>query len=183
MAYESTSADRPHLCGAPPVFAGAIAQDPLHRLPGRIRSGRPARQRLRPALRRGADLPQEAFKVFEDDKPQEITFFSGADVPSPSASSRQQRLDDRAEHMVIAGGTGLRRVEPSGGRAVHDSFQRERAVRPAADGAVHQQRPAAAFGARRRTARAEDGAVRRGDRRTRAPGIGHAPEARARRAL
>ena len=27
------------------------------------------------------NLPQSAFKVFEDDKPQEITFFSGADVP------------------------------------------------------------------------------------------------------
>ena len=27
------------------------------------------------------DLPQDAFSVVEDDKPQEITFFSGADVP------------------------------------------------------------------------------------------------------
>jgi Ca-activated chloride channel family protein len=56
------------------------------------------------------DLPQRAFRVFEDDKPQEITFFSGADVPvavglildaSGSMISR--------EHMVIAGGTAFAR--------------------------------------------------------------------------
>lgn len=56
------------------------------------------------------DLPQGAFRVFEDDKPQEITFFSGADVPvavglildaSGSMISR--------EHMVIAGGTAFAR--------------------------------------------------------------------------
>jgi Ca-activated chloride channel family protein len=57
-----------------------------------------------------AELPQSAFRVFEDDKPQEITFFSGADVPvavglildaSGSMISR--------EHMVIAGGTAFAR--------------------------------------------------------------------------
>jgi Ca-activated chloride channel family protein len=56
------------------------------------------------------DLPQSAFRVFEDDKPQQITFFSGADVPvavglildaSGSMISR--------EHMVIAGGTAFAR--------------------------------------------------------------------------
>jgi Ca-activated chloride channel family protein len=56
------------------------------------------------------DLPQGAFRVLEDDNPQEITFFSGADVPvavglildaSGSMISR--------EHMVIAGGTAFAR--------------------------------------------------------------------------
>lgn len=54
------------------------------------------------------DLPQQAFRVFEDDKPQEITFFSGADVPvavglildsSGSMIARQQ--------MVLSGGTAF----------------------------------------------------------------------------
>jgi len=56
------------------------------------------------------NLPQNAFKVFEDDTPQEITFFGGADVPvavglildaSGSMISR--------EHMVIAGGKAFAR--------------------------------------------------------------------------
>ena len=56
------------------------------------------------------DLPQESFKVFEDDKPQEITFFSGADVPVAvglildSSGSMIAR-----EHMVITGGTAFAR--------------------------------------------------------------------------
>jgi Ca-activated chloride channel family protein len=56
------------------------------------------------------DLPQQAFRVFEDGKPQEITFFSGAEVPvavglvldsSASMISRQK--------MVFAGGSAFAR--------------------------------------------------------------------------
>ena len=56
------------------------------------------------------DLPQQAFRVFEDGKLQEITFFSGAEVPvavglvldsSASMISRQK--------MVIAGGAAFAR--------------------------------------------------------------------------
>jgi Ca-activated chloride channel family protein len=56
------------------------------------------------------DLPQSVFRVFEDDKPQEITFFGGSDVPvavglildnSGSMISRQQ--------MVVSGGTAFAR--------------------------------------------------------------------------
>lgn len=56
------------------------------------------------------NLPQSAFRVFEDDRVQDITFFSGADVPvavglvldaSGSMISRQ--------NMVIAGGTAFAR--------------------------------------------------------------------------
>jgi Ca-activated chloride channel homolog len=56
------------------------------------------------------DLPQESFKVFEDNKPQEITFFSGADVPVAvglildASGSMIAR-----EHMVITGGTAFAR--------------------------------------------------------------------------
>ena len=56
------------------------------------------------------DLPQESFKVFEDGKPQEITFFSGADVPVAvglildASGSMIAR-----EHMIIAGGTAFAR--------------------------------------------------------------------------
>jgi Ca-activated chloride channel homolog len=56
------------------------------------------------------DLPQSAFTVFEDDRPQEITFFSGADVPVAvglildASGSMIAR-----EHMVIAGGTAFAR--------------------------------------------------------------------------
>jgi len=56
------------------------------------------------------NLPQEAFKVFEDDRPQEITFFSGADVPVAvglildASGSMIAR-----EHMVISGGTAFSR--------------------------------------------------------------------------
>jgi VWFA-related protein len=55
-------------------------------------------------------LPQEAFRVFEDDKPQEISFFNNADVPvaaglvidnSGSMITRQ--------HMVVAGGLAFAR--------------------------------------------------------------------------
>ena len=55
-------------------------------------------------------LPQEAFKVFEDDRPQEITFFAGADVPVAvgllldASGSMIAR-----EHMVITGGTAFAR--------------------------------------------------------------------------
>jgi VWFA-related protein len=54
------------------------------------------------------DLPQSVFRVFEDDKPQEISFFGGSDVPvavglildnSGSMIGRQQ--------MVVAGGTAF----------------------------------------------------------------------------
>ena len=56
------------------------------------------------------DLPQSTFHVLEDDKRQEITFFSGADVPvavglildnSGSMIARQ--------HMVLAGGAAFAR--------------------------------------------------------------------------
>jgi len=56
------------------------------------------------------NLPQSAFKVYEDDKPQDITFFSGADVPVAvglildASGSMIAR-----EHMVIAGGTAFAR--------------------------------------------------------------------------
>lgn len=55
-------------------------------------------------------LPQESFKVFEDDKLQEITFFGGADVPVAvglildASGSMIAR-----EHMVITGGTAFAR--------------------------------------------------------------------------
>jgi Ca-activated chloride channel homolog len=56
------------------------------------------------------ELPQSAFSVFEDEQPQDITFFSGADVPvavglildnSSSMIARQG--------MLIAGGTAFAR--------------------------------------------------------------------------
>src|SRR6185369_17079055 len=56
------------------------------------------------------DLPQAVFRVWEDDKPQDITFFGGADVPvavglildnSGSMIARQQ--------MVVAGGSAFAR--------------------------------------------------------------------------
>ena len=56
------------------------------------------------------DLPRESFKIFEDDQPQEITFFGGADVPVAvglvldASGSMIAR-----EHMVIAGGTAFAR--------------------------------------------------------------------------
>jgi VWFA-related protein len=56
------------------------------------------------------NLPQSAFTVFEDDQPQEITFFSGAEVPVAvglildASGSMIAR-----EHMVIAGGTAFAR--------------------------------------------------------------------------
>src|SRR5690349_21436140 len=56
------------------------------------------------------DLPREAFKVFEDDQPQDITFFGGEDVPVAvglvldASGSMIAR-----EHMVIAGGTAFAR--------------------------------------------------------------------------
>src|SRR5688500_16396263 len=56
------------------------------------------------------NLPQSSFKVFEDDKPQEITFFSGADVPVAvglildSSGSMIAR-----EHMVVARWTAFAR--------------------------------------------------------------------------
>jgi Ca-activated chloride channel family protein len=56
------------------------------------------------------NLPQAAFKVFEDDKPQEITFFSGEDVPVAvglildASGSMIAR-----EHMILAGGTAFAR--------------------------------------------------------------------------
>jgi Ca-activated chloride channel homolog len=56
------------------------------------------------------DLPQESFKVFEDDKPQEITFFSGADVPVAAGLILDASGSMIArEHMVIAGGTAFAR--------------------------------------------------------------------------
>jgi Ca-activated chloride channel family protein len=56
------------------------------------------------------DLPRESFKVFEDDQPQEITFFGGADVPVAvglvldASGSMIAR-----ERMVITGGTAFAR--------------------------------------------------------------------------
>jgi Ca-activated chloride channel family protein len=56
------------------------------------------------------NLPQSAFKVFENDKLQEVTFFSSADVPVAvglildASGSMITR-----EHMVIAGGTAFAR--------------------------------------------------------------------------
>ena len=56
------------------------------------------------------ELPQSAFRIFEDDQPQDITFFSGADVPvavglildnSSSMIARQG--------MLIAGGAAFAR--------------------------------------------------------------------------
>jgi Ca-activated chloride channel family protein len=56
------------------------------------------------------DLPQGVFRVWEDDKPQDITFFGGSDVPvavglildnSGSMIARQQ--------MVVAGGSAFAR--------------------------------------------------------------------------
>ena len=56
------------------------------------------------------DLPRESFKVFEDNQPQEITFFGGEDVPVAvglvldASGSMIAR-----EHMVITGGTAFAR--------------------------------------------------------------------------
>jgi Ca-activated chloride channel family protein len=56
------------------------------------------------------NLPKTAFRVFEDDKAQEITFFSGADVPvavgllMDNSSSMIAR-----EHMVLSGGAAFAR--------------------------------------------------------------------------
>jgi VWFA-related protein len=56
------------------------------------------------------DLPRESFKIFEDDQPQDITFFGGEDVPVAvglvldASGSMIAR-----EHMVIAGGTAFAR--------------------------------------------------------------------------
>jgi VWFA-related protein len=56
------------------------------------------------------NLPQSAFKVFEDNRPQDITFFSSADVPVAvglildASGSMIAR-----EHMVLAGGTAFAR--------------------------------------------------------------------------
>src|SRR6185503_3677086 len=55
-------------------------------------------------------LPQEAFKVFEDDQPQEITFFGGADVPVAAGLILDASGSMIArEHMVITGGTAFAR--------------------------------------------------------------------------
>ena len=57
------------------------------------------------------DLPQESFRVFEDDNPQKITFFGGADVPVAvglvldASGSMIAR-----EHMVITGGAAFART-------------------------------------------------------------------------
>jgi Ca-activated chloride channel family protein len=54
------------------------------------------------------DLPRESFKVFEDDQPQDITFFGGADVPVAvglvldASGSMIAR-----ERMVMTGGTAF----------------------------------------------------------------------------
>jgi Ca-activated chloride channel homolog len=56
------------------------------------------------------NLPQTAFRVFEDNKPQEIAFFSGADVPvavgliMDASGSMIAR-----EHLVLAGATAFAR--------------------------------------------------------------------------
>jgi Ca-activated chloride channel family protein len=56
------------------------------------------------------NLPEEAFKVFEDDRPQEITFFSGADVPVAAGLILDASGSMIArEHMVISGGTAFSR--------------------------------------------------------------------------
>jgi VWFA-related protein len=55
-----------------------------------------------------ADLPQDAFKVFEDGTPQEITFFSGADVPVTAGLILDASGSMIArEHMIIAGGSAF----------------------------------------------------------------------------
>ena len=54
------------------------------------------------------NLPREAFLVFEDDKPQEITFFSNADVPVAvglAIDNSGSMIARRA--MVVAGGTAF----------------------------------------------------------------------------
>jgi len=56
------------------------------------------------------DLPQDSFKVFEDDQPQQITFFSGADVPVAAGLILDASGSMIArEHMVISGGTAFAR--------------------------------------------------------------------------
>ena len=51
------------------------------------------------------NLPQTAFRILEDDKPQDITFFSGADVPVGVGLVLDNSGSMIARHhMVIAGG-------------------------------------------------------------------------------
>jgi Ca-activated chloride channel family protein len=51
------------------------------------------------------DLPQSAFQVFENDMPQEITFFGGADVPVAVGLILDNSGSMIARHkMVVAGG-------------------------------------------------------------------------------
>ena len=130
------------------------------------------------------DLPQESFKVFEDDTAAGDHVLQRRRRPrGRRPHPGRQRLDDRARAHGDCRRDGVRPLQSSRGRTVHDSFQREREVRPSGNGSVHQQRLAAAFGACGIPPGRKDGAVRRGDCRAGTPGIGHAPEARARRPL
>ena len=54
------------------------------------------------------DLPQSAFQVFENDTPQEITFFGGADVPVAVGLILDNSGSMIARHtMVVAGGVAF----------------------------------------------------------------------------
>jgi VWFA-related protein len=56
------------------------------------------------------NLPETAFKVFEDGQPQQITFFTGADVPVSAGLILDASGSMIArEHMILAGGTAFAR--------------------------------------------------------------------------
>src|SRR5688572_12848990 len=56
------------------------------------------------------DLPQRAFHILEDDKRQDITFFSGADVPVAVGLILDNSGSMIARHhMVLAGGSAFAR--------------------------------------------------------------------------
>ena len=73
------------------------------------------------------DLPQSAFTVFEDDKPQDIAFFSAGDVPVTVGLviDNSTSMIDRARARA-RGNQRVRRVEPSRGRDVRGRLQRTR---------------------------------------------------------
>ena len=86
------------------------------------------------------NLPQDAFTVLEDGKPQQISFFNSADVPvsvglvldnSGSMIARRK--------MVVAGGVAFAEGKPPGRPALRRHLQRERAVRFAAVRRVHEK--------------------------------------------
>ena len=130
------------------------------------------------------DLPQDAFSVVEDGKPQEITFFNSADVPvavglvvdnSGSMIARQQ--------MVVAGGLAFADAShPEDELFVIVFNENVRFGLPPTVPFTHNKtngpgRPVAV------SARRQDGAARRGRRGPRPPRERDTPEARADRAL